>query len=289
MKLLKNEDCWCNSGLKYEECHNITDKKLAFYKASGYETPEICLLKNSDQIEGIRESCRINIEVLDYISDYVLQDMTTNEIDQLIYRKTIELDGIPATLNYNNYPKSCCISINDVVCHGIPSSKLALKDGDIVNIDVSTIYNGFYSDSSRMFSVGNVSVEKQRFVEIARECMIKGIEKVKPWGFMGDIGYEVNQHARRNAFSVVREFGGHGVGLEFHENPFIGYVSSPGTGMILVPGMIFTIEPMINMGKASIFIDKKDKWTVYTTDGLPSAQWENTVLVTNQGYEILAY
>lgn len=164
-----------------------------------------------------------------------------------------------------------------------------MKDGDIINVDVSTNYNGYFSDSSRMFCIGNVSPEKKRLVEISRQCLTKGLEQVKPWGFLGDIGQAVNDFARGNGYSVVREIGGHGIGLEFHEEPWVSYVSQKGTEMLMVPGMIFTIEPMINMGSAEIFIDEQDDWTVYTADGKPSAQWEIQVLVTEDGYEVLAY
>ena len=197
--------------------------------------------------------------------------------------------GIPAPLNYNGFPKSVCTSINDVVCHGIPSEDIVLKEGDIVNVDVSTIYNGYFSDSSRMFCIGDVSPEKKRLVEIAKECMQKGIEAVRPWTFLGDMADAVNSHAKANGCTVVREIGGHGVGIEFHEEPFVSYVTKPGTEMLMVPGMVFTIEPMVNLGKADIYTDEDNGWTVYTEDGKPSAQWEVTLAVTEDGYEILTY
>ncbi len=251
--------------------------------------PHPKLLKNKEQIDGIRESGKRNIALLDFIKDYVVDGITTEELDRLIYKKTKALGGTPATLYYNNYPKSICVSINDVVCHGIPSDHVVLKNGDIVNIDVSTVYNGYFSDSSRMFCIGDVGDKKQRLVDVAKECMELGIKQVRPWGFLGDIGQAVNEHAIKNGYSVVREIGGHGIGLQFHEDPWVSYVSKRGTGMLLTPGLIFTVEPMINMGKANVFTDTKDNWTVYTADGQPSAQWECTVLVTDTGYEILAY
>lgn len=158
-----------------------------------------------------------------------------------------------------------------------------------MNVDVSTVFNGYFSDSSRMFCIGDVSRKKQRLVEVAKECMELGIEQIKPWGFLGDVGQAVNDHAGKNGYSVVREIGGHGIGLQFHEDLWVSYVSRRGTGMLLVPGLIFTVEPMINMGKADISIDKSDNWTVYTADGMPSAQWEKTVLVTESGYDVLTY
>ena len=215
--------------------------------------------------------------------------MTTQEIDDLVSSKTAELGGIPAPLNYEGYPKSVCTSINEVVCHGIPSDKVILKDGDIINVDVSTIYKGYFSDSSRMFCIGNVSEEKKKLVDVVKECVEKGLEQVKPWGFLGDMGQAVHEHAVKNGYSVVREIGGHGVGLEFHEDPWVSYVSKAGEEMLLVPGMIFTIEPMVNMGTDRVFVDKEDNWTIYTADKKPSAQWEIMVLVTEDGHEVLCY
>lgn len=288
-KLGRNDACWCGSGHKYKKCHASIEDQMASYRLKGYEVPHRKLLKTQQQIEGIRDSSKLNIALLDFIEDYVVEGITTGELDRLIHEKTKELGGIPATLHYNGYPKSVCISINDIVCHGIPSDRVVLQNGDIVNIDVSTIYNGFFSDSSRMFGVGDVSSEKQRLVDVAKECMELGIEQVKPWGFLGDVGQAVNDHAKKNGYSVVWEIGGHGIGLQFHEDPWVSFVSNQGTGMLLVPGLVFTVEPMINMGKAEILIDKNDNWTVYTADGKPSAQWEKTVLVTEAGYEILTY
>lgn len=264
-------------------------EKVAEYKAKGYETPDVKLLKTKQQIAGMKESSKINIAVLDDIEKYVAAGVTTGRLDELIRQKTVALGGIPAPLNYQGFPKSCCISINDVVCHGIPSDHTVIRDGDIVNIDVSTIYHGYFSDSSRMYCIGNVSSRRRRLVEVARECMELGIKQVKPWGFLGDIGHAVRTHAERNRCSVVREIGGHGIGLAFHEEPWVSYVARKGTGMLLVPGLVFTVEPMINMGRAKITSRPGDDWTVYTADGTASAQWEKTVLVTEDGCEILTY
>lgn len=288
-KFGRNDLCWCGSGRKYKKCHGPIEEQIEIYRFKGYEVPHQNLIKTKQQIEGIRESGKRNIALLNFIENYVIDGITTEEIDRLIFEKTKELGGIPATLNYEGYPKSVCISINDVVCHGIPSDRMYLRNGDIVNIDVSTIYNGYFSDSSRMLCVGNVSQEKQKLVDVAKECVELGIEQVKPWEFLGDVGYAVHCHARENGYSVVREIGGHGIGLEFHEDPWVGYVTKQGTGMLLVPGLVFTVEPMINMGKCKIVTDEGDNWTVRTADGKPSAQWEKTVLVTETGYEVLAY
>lgn len=288
-KIGRNDTCWCGSRQKYKKCHAMIDERMLSYQSKGYDVPHRKLLKTQQQIEGIRESSKLNIALLDFIEDHVAEGKTTGELDRLIYDRTKELGGVPATLNYKGYPKSVCISINNVVCHGIPSDHVTLQYGDIVNIDVSTIYNGFFSDSSRMFCIGNVSGEKQRLVAVAKECMEKGIEQVKPWGFLGDVGQAVNDHAKKNGYSVVREIGGHGIGMQFHEDPWVSYVSKGGTGILLVPGLVFTVEPMINMGKAQIFTKENDNWTVYTSDEQPSAQWEKTVLVTEAGCEILTY
>lgn len=289
MKIGRNEECWCGSGKKYKKCHAEIDEKMSMLRNEGYEVPNRKLLKTPAQLAGMAGSSQINIAALDMIGEYVKPGITTEELDRLIHEKTAEMGGIPAPLHYRGFPKSTCISINEVVCHGIPSKKTVLREGDIVNIDVSTIFKGYYSDSSRMFCVGAVSGEKQRLVETARECMELGIEAVKPWGFLGDVGEAVNSHAKNNGYSVVREIGGHGVGLEFHEEPFVSYVTQKGTGMVLVPGLTFTVEPMVNMGKAQVHTDPKDGWTVTTVDRQPSAQWEKTVCVTQDGCRILTY
>lgn len=288
-KIGRNELCWCGSGEKYKSCHSCFDTKLESFYLKGAIVPSRELIKNEEQIQGIRESAKINIAVLDYISQNIRAGITTERIDKWVYEQTVLQGAIPATLNYEGFPKSVCTSINDQVCHGIPSSDVILKDGDIINVDVSTNYKGYFSDSSRMFCIGNVSSEKKRLVEISKQCLAVGLKQVKPWGFLGDVGQAINDFARENGYSIVREIGGHGIGLEFHEEPWVSYVSKKGTEMLMVPGMIFTIEPMINMGSAEIFIDEQDDWTVYTADGKPSAQWEIQVLVTEEGYEVLAY
>ena len=294
-KLGRNDPCWCGSQKKYKKCHEEFDERISFIKSQGHEVPDHSIIKTPAQIEKIRESAKINIAVLDYVSEHIHAGMTTQEIDDLVSSKTAELGGIPAPLHYEGYPKSVCTSINEIVCHGIPSSDVVLKDGDIINVDVSTIYHGYYSDSkaiadsSRMFCIGNVSEEKRRLVEVVKECVEIGLEQVKPWAFLGDMGQAIHEHATKNGYSVVKEIGGHGVGLEFHEDPWVSYVSKAGEEMLLVPGMIFTIEPMVNMGTDKVFVDKDDNWTIYTADRKPSAQWEIMVLVTEDGHEVLAY
>lgn len=288
MKMGRNDLCWCRSGLKYKKCHEAFDEKLNAYKNKGFFVPDHSLIKNAEQIEGIRKSGVVNKAVLDYVAERIRPGMTTEEIDRMVYEKTTEMGGIPAPLNFEGYPKSVCTSINEQVCHGIPSPDIVLKEGDIVNVDCSTILNGYFSDSSRMFCIGEVSEEKRRLVEVTRESIDVGLKEVKPWRCMGDMGAAIHAFALSHGYSVVREIGGHGVGLEFHEEPFVSYVSKRGEEMLMVPGMVFTIEPMINMGSDEIYMDEGDGWGIYTEDGLPSAQWEVTVLVTEDGYEILA-
>ena len=247
------------------------------------------MIKTPEQIEKIKASARVNIAVLDYVAEHIKAGVTTEEIDQWVYDETTKRGAIPAPLNFEGFPKSVCTSINEVVCHGIPDPDRGLQDGDIINVDCSTILDGYYSDSSRMFCIGNVSPDKKRLVEITRQSIEVGLKEVKPWNFLGDMGAAIHDFVRESGYSVVREIGGHGVGLQFHEEPWVSYVSERGTEMLMVPGMMFTIEPMVNMGKPDVFVDADDDWTVYTEDGKPSAQWEIQVLVTEDGYEIIAY
>lgn len=288
-KLGRNDHCWCGSGKKYKICHMALDEKMHHYELEGHMVPPRNILKTAEQIEGIKESSKLNIAVLDAVGEMIGPGVNTQQIDDLVHDMTISMGGIPAPLNYEGFPKSVCTSINEVVCHGIPSKDMVLKEGDIVNVDVSTIYKGYFSDSSRMYCIGEVSEEKKKLVQVTKECVEKGLEMVKPWNFLGDMAQVINDHAKANGYSVVVEIGGHGVGLEFHEEPFVSYVTKAGTEMLMVPGMVFTIEPMVNMGTNEIYIDDKDGWTVYTEDGKPSAQWEITVAVTNSGHEVLTW
>ena len=289
IKIGRNDPCWCKSGRKYKQCHMAMDDRIQLIQNQGHLVPDRSIIKNADQIAGIRQSAKINIAVLDYVEEHMKEGVTTQQIDTWVYDLTTRMGGIPAPLHYQNYPKSVCTSINNQVCHGIPDEKVILKDGDIINVDCSTILNGYFSDSSRMFCIGNVSPEKKRLVEVTKECCDIGLAEVKPWGFLGDMGQAVHDHAFANGYTVVREIGGHGVGLEFHEDPWVSYNSRCGEEMLMVPGMIFTIEPMVNMGKVDIFIDDSNVWTAYTEDGKPSAQWEYMVLVTEDGAEVLCY
>ncbi|MBP3214985.1 MAG: methionyl aminopeptidase [Clostridium sp.] len=289
IKIGRNDPCWCGSGKKYKHCHQAFDDRIMAEKAKGHVVPDHKLLKTPAQIEKIKESCKVNIAVLDFIAEHIREGITTEQIDKWVYEETTKRGAIPADLNYEGYPKSVCTSVNEQVCHGIPSPKVVLKDGDIVNVDCSSILDGYFSDSSRMFLIGNVSEEKKKLVEVTREAVYKGLEQVKPWGYLGDMAEAVNSHVKAHGYSVVREIGGHGVGLEFHEDPWVGYIGKRGTGMLLVPGMMFTIEPMVNMGKPDVYTDGGDNWAVYTADGKPSAQWEIQVLVTEEGHEVLCW
>ena len=265
------------------------DKKILYMQDHGHLVPTRELIKTPEQIEGSRRSGVINTGVLDLVAQEIKEGMSTAAIDKLVYDYTMDHGAIPAPLNYEGFPKSVCTSINEVVCHGIPSEHEILRDGDIINVDVSTILDGYYSDASRMFMIGNVSPEKRRVVEVTKECLEIGREAAKPFGFVGDIGHAIQKHAEKNGYSVVRDLCGHGVGLAFHEEPEVCHFGRKGTGMLLVPGMVFTIEPMINMGTWHVFIDEADGWTVVTEDELPSAQWEHTFVMTETGLEVLTH
>ncbi len=266
------------------------DKKVLAFQNKGFLVPKRTLIKTSEQIEGIRRSGVVNTGALDLISKEIRPGMSTAEIDRMVYDYTVSQGAVPAPLNYEGFPKSVCTSINEVVCHGIPSEDEILEEGDILNVDVSTILDGYYSDASRMFIIGgSTTPEKQRLVDVAKECLEVGMQAARPFCFVGDIGNAIQKHAHKNGFSVVRDLCGHGVGLEFHEEPDVEHFGRKGTGMLLVPGMVFTIEPMINMGTWEVFVDEEDGWTVVTEDELPSAQWEHTFLMTDHGLEILTY
>ena len=288
-KLDRNAPCWCHSGKKYKACHLAFDERIAEFRRHGARVPNHKMIKTPEQMEGIRNSAKVNVAVLDYVAEHIREGITTEEIDRWVYEQTTRVGAIPAPLNYEGFPKSVCTSINDQVCHGIPSEKDVLVAGDIVNIDCSTILNGYFSDSSRMFIIGETTPEKKKLVETTREIMLAGLEQVKPWGFLGDMGQVISDMAHANGYTVVREIGGHGCGVQFHEEPWVSYVTKKGTDMLMVPGMCFTIEPMINMGTDEIFEDADNGWTIYTADGMPSAQWEIQVLVTEDGHEVISW
>lgn len=285
----RNDECWCGSGKKYKKCHLDFDERLQGLYEQGFELPDRELLKSAADIEGIKRSAAINIGVLDYVAERIGPGVTTEEVDRWVHDYTVEHGGIPADLDYEGYPKSVCTSLNEVVCHGIPSEDDVLREGDIVNVDCSTILDGYYSDSSRMFCIGEVSSERQRLVNETKNAMEAGLAAVKPWGLVGDVGAAVNAYAKARGYSVVREFGGHGIGFDFHEDPFVSHVAEAGTGMVLVPGLVFTIEPMVNAGAQEIDMSDPNGWTVRTADRSDTAQWEIQVAVTEDGYELLSW
>lgn len=283
------DKCWCGSGKCYGNCHFESDRKLSkMSKNHKMIVPSRDLIKTEADILGIKEAAKINTIVLDEVAKMIKAGISTEEINTLVHNKTIELGGIPAPLNYNGYPKSVCTSVNEVVCHGIPSPNHILKNGDIINVDCTTILNGYYADASRMFIIGEVDSEVENLVNVTKESIDLVVKNLKPFQTVGDIGFMISKYINKFGYSVVREVGGHGVGKDFHEEPFVAHVGKKDEGMILVPGMVFTIEPMVNMGKRHVFLDDRDGWTIYTADRSLSAQWEYTVLMTEDGLEILA-
>jgi methionyl aminopeptidase len=245
------------------------------------------IIKTKEQIAGIRKSSILAAQTLNYISDYVNAGVSTEYLDNLIHDFIIKNGAIPATLGYNGFPKSSCISPNNIICHGIPSKDIILKEGDIVNIDITTILDGYFGDTSRMFTVGEITSKAQDLLDATKHCLNLGIQQVKPENFFGNIGYAIGKYAQAKGYSVVYEFCGHGVGLKFHEEPQVDHVARRNSGKVMKPGMIFTIEPMINMGKARVSIDKEDGWTARTKDNKLSAQYEHTILVTEDGFDVL--
>lgn len=245
-------------------------------------------IKTADEIERMRVAGRLAAEVLEMIEPKVEPGVTTGELDAICHRYITEVQGaVPAPLNYHGFPKSICTSVNDVVCHGIPSDAKKLKSGDIVNIDVTVIKDGYHGDTSIMVLVGDVPDHARRLVRVTQECLYKALDIVRPGTTLGDIGHVIQQHAEKNYYSVVREYCGHGIGQVFHEDPQVLHYGKKGAGLVLEPGMTFTIEPMINAGRRHTKLNQKDGWTVTTKDGRLSAQWEHTLCVTGDGCEIL--
>lgn len=288
MKRFGNDECWCGSHKKYKKCHEKFDGRLQYLKKQGDVIPKRAMIKNDKQIEGIRQAAIVNNGLLDYIEEHICAGMTTQQIDDMTVEYLNSHDASSADLHYEGYPKSICTSVNDEVCHGIPSDDVILKDGDIINVDATTCYKGYYADASRMFMIGNVSDEAKQLVAVTRECLYKGIESIQPFkSTISDIGRAIETHAHQYGYSVVREFCGHGVGLSMHEDPYVLHFDPHCPTTVLVPGMVITIEPMINAGERFIHIGSND-WTAYTDDGSLSAQWEHTLLVTDTGVEILS-
>lgn len=268
------------------------DKQVMYWESKGKLVPTRELIKTPEQIDGIRKAGIINTGVLDEVAKHIGAGMSTQDIDDICMAYCKDHNAVPACLGYEGFPKSVCTSINEVVCHGIPKKDEILQEGDIINVDFTTILDGYYADASRMFIIGKTTPEKEQLVRVAKECLELGVEAARPYGFVGDIGHAIQKHAEKKYhYGIVRALCGHGVGVEFHEEPEVMHVGHKGQGMLLVPGMVFTIEPMINMGSYKVFIDAEDKygWEVITEDELPSAQWEYTLVMTENGPEILSY
>ena len=285
VKIGRNDPCPCGSGLKYKRC--------CLGKA-GIETPGLedvyakkygIRLKKPRDIESIRTAGRLVLDTLNLVESKIKPGLMTDEINSLVHQYTLENGATPAPLNYRGFPKSVCVSVNEVVCHGIPGDR-ELKDGDIVNVDITSILNGYYADANKTFFVGTPGSEARKIVDVTRECLKRGMSEVKPGNTLGDIGWAIQTYAEGQGCAVVREFVGHGVGFEFHEPPQVPHFGQKGQGLRLIPGMVFTVEPMINLGKKELRI-LDDNWTAVTQDGSLSAQFEQTVLVTNNGCESL--
>ena len=281
----RNDPCPCGSGLKYKTCclgkrgDSGKNLKALYFQEYGIS------LKGEADIKGIEKAGRLALETLDLVEAEIRPGMTTDEINTLVHEFTIKNGATPAPLSYRGFPKSVCVSVNEVVCHGIPGKRI-LNSGDIVNVDVTPILNGYYADASKTFFVGEPGKDAQKIVRVARESLRKGMSIVRPGKTIGDIGWTIQRYVEAKDCSVVREFVGHGVGFEFHEPPQVPHYGNKGEGIALIPGMVFTIEPMINLGKSHLRI-LKDDWTAVTVDGSLSAQFEQTILVTEAGFESL--
>lgn len=268
------------------------DLKIMELEKKGKLVPTRNLIRTPEEIEGIRRAGVINTGCLDPCEAAIKPGITTQDIDDICAKYCKDHNAISATLGYEGFPKSVCTSINEVVCHGIPKDDEVLEEGDIVNVDMTVIVDGYYADASRMFIVGGKTTpEKEQLVRVTKECLEIGAAAAKPYGFVGDIGAAIQKHAEKYGYGVVRDLCGHGVGLEFHTEPEIMHFGYRGTGMVLVPGMVFTIEPMINMGTWKVYLDADDPygWEIITGDEKPSAQWEHTFVMTETGLEILTH
>ena len=281
-KIGRNDPCPCGSGLKYKKCclGNVRKKSSDPYSTKNLYAQEYNIrLKEKVDIEGIKRAGRLVVDTLQLVETEIRPGLITDAINTLVHEFTIARGATPATLNYRKFPKSVCVSVNEVICHGIPGNR-ALQDGDIVNVDVTSILNGYYGDANKTFFVGRPGPDARKIVKVARNSLKVGLAMVRPGNTIGDIGWAIQRYAEGQGCSVVREFTGHGVGFEFHEPPQIPHFGLKGQGIALVPGMVFTIEPMINLGKKDLRI-LEDEWTAVTLDGSLSAQFEQTVLVTN--------
>jgi methionyl aminopeptidase len=284
-KIGRNDPCPCGSGLKYKRC--CIGKETSIYPdiETHYAQKYQIRLKKDSDIDGIRKAGKLVIETLALVESMIQPGLVTDDINTFVHDFTIKNNATPAPLNYRGFPKSVCVSVNEVICHGIPGD-YALKDGDIVNVDVTSILDGYYADANKTYFVGTPGPDARKIVDVARESLRRGLSMVKPGNTVGDIGWAIQDYAEKKGCSVVREFVGHGVGFEFHEPPQIPHFGRKGDGIELVPGMVFTIEPMINLGGHMLRV-LRDKWTAVTKDASLSAQFEQTIHVTDDGYESL--
>ena len=285
MKVGRNDPCPCGSGLKYKKCCLRRQKAAGMDQKAVYAQKYNIRLKSAADVNGIRTAGALVLKTLDLVEGTIRPGLKTDEINSLVDEFSRQHGGIPAPLNYRNFPKSVCVSVNEVICHGIPGERI-LADGDIVNVDVTTVLDGYYADASKTYFVGQPGPDARKIVSVAKTCLELGIEQVRPGNTIGDIGWAIQQYAESEGCSVVREFVGHGVGFEFHEPPQVPHFGRRNTGVKLVPGMVFTIEPMINLGGAELKI-LDDDWTAVTRDSSLSAQFEQTILVTENGFESL--
>ncbi len=284
-KVGRNDPCPCGSGLKFKKCCLGKEEQTGEDLKTTYANKYKIRIKDPEELEGIRKAGQLVVETLDMIESHIRPGLTTTEINTLVHDITIKNNAVPAPLNYRGFPKSVCTSVNEVICHGIPND-YALKDGDIINVDVTPILNGYYADASKTFFVGAPDPDAEKIVAVARESLRIGLSMARPGNTVGDIGWAIQKYAEGQSCSVVRDFVGHGVGCDFHEPPQIPHFGRKGEGIILVPGMVFTIEPMINLGKKDLNI-LEDRWTAVTRDGSLSAQFEQTLLVTEDDLESL--
>jgi methionyl aminopeptidase len=285
MKVGRNDPCPCGSGLKYKKCCLVNNTSVSKNLKQEYLRKHNIRLKESADIEAIRKAGDLVVRTLNLAEQHIKAGVKTEELNAVVHEFTSRHGAIPAPLNYRGFPKSVCISVNEEICHGIPGERV-LMDGDIVNIDVTSILNGYYADASKTYFVGAPSAKARKIVRIARESLKAGIAMVQPGNTVGDIGWAIQKYAESHRCSVVREFVGHGVGFDFHEAPQVPHYGVKGRGVKLVPGMVFTIEPMINLGRKDLHV-LADNWTAVTNDGSLSAQFEQTLLVTAEGYESL--
>jgi methionyl aminopeptidase len=283
VKIGPNTLCPCGSGKKYKNC--CRNKKIEISIKEEYKRKYDIYLKDPHQVQGIKKCGDLLMSILNQVEKMIKPGLATEEINTFVHEETIKAVAIPAPLNYRGFPKSVCVSVNEVICHGIPGNRI-LKDGDIVNVDITPILDGYYADASKTFFVGTPTKAGQKIVNVAAESLKRGIETIAPGATLGDIGYAIQSYAEGQGCSVVREFVGHGVGIDFHEQPQILHFGKRGKGLVLVPGMVFTIEPMVNLGKRELHV-LEDRWTAVTNDGSLSAQFEQTLLVTETGWESL--